>query len=175
VPPQITTSPTLSVTAGTVYRYLVQAADATDAVTYSLVSGPAGMRIDPVSGLLLWQASGIGAVSVTVRATNERGAITDQTFTLNVTPDTQPPAVAVLLSSDSVQPGQPVTIKVVDFDDVGVAGLRLTVNGQDVTLDATGTAVFTPLNSGLLSLVATATDQSGNVGTGSATVRVNVL
>src|SRR5262249_14975645 len=74
VPPQITSSPTLSVTAGTIYRYRVAAVDAGDAVRYSLVSGPAGMLIDPVSGLLLWQAGAVGAVSVTVRATDERGA-----------------------------------------------------------------------------------------------------
>src|SRR5262249_1952580 len=175
VAPQITSSPNLSVTAGTIYRYRVTAVDAGDAVTYSLVSGPAGMLIDPVSGLLLWQAGTAGAVSVTVRATDERGAFVDQTFTLNVTPDTQPPAVAILLSSDSVLPGQSVTIKVVAFDEVGIAGLHLTVSGVDLTLDATGTAVFTPLDAGLLFLEATATDSSGNVGTGSARIRVNVL
>jgi hypothetical protein len=175
VPPQITSSPNLSVTAGTIYRYRVAAVDAGDAVRYSLVSGPAGMLIDPVSGLLLWQAGAVGAVSVTVRAADERGAFADQTFTLNVTPDTQPPAVGVLLSSDAVQPGQAVTVKVVTFDNVGIAGLGLTVNGVGLTLDATGTAVFTPLDAGLLLLEATATDTSGNVGTASATLRVNVL
>jgi hypothetical protein len=175
MPPQITSSPNLSVTAGTIYRYRAAAVDAGDAVTYSLVSGPAGMLIDPVSGLLLWQAGAVGAVSVTVRATDERGAFVDQTFTLNVTPDTQPPAVAVLLSSDAVQPGQPVTIKVVTFDNVGLAGLHVTVNGVELTLDETGTAVFTPLDAGLLFLEATATDLSGNAGTASTTLRVNVL
>src|SRR5262249_20100803 len=53
VPPQITSTPNLSVTAGTIYRYRVAAVDAGDAVRYSLVSGPAGMLIDPFSGLLL--------------------------------------------------------------------------------------------------------------------------
>lgn len=53
------------------------------AVSFSLVSGPSGMKIDPRGGLLTWplpQARG-GAYPVVVRVANQDG-YADQTFTL---------------------------------------------------------------------------------------------
>ncbi len=52
---------------------------------YSLVSGPSGITIDPVSGALAWASpsSLVGSVPVTIKASNVLGSAT-QSFTLNV-------------------------------------------------------------------------------------------
>jgi RHS repeat-associated protein len=174
VAPALTTTPVTTVTAGTVYHYLVGATDGPDAFTFSLIQGPAGMTVDPQSGLVTWQptTADLGAHAVDIRLTNERGAVSDQTFTLTVAPDTTPPSVTVLLSTNVTQPGQAVTIQVSGTDDVAVASFGLSINGTPVTLDASHSATFTPTGPGLLSVVGTATDTSGNVGTTTVTLRV---
>jgi RHS repeat-associated protein len=174
LPPTVTSAPITTATAGVPYRYLVVATDGGDPFTFRLVTGPTGMTIDPQTGLVLWQpaAADIGARPVTIRITNDRGAFTDQTFPLTVTPDTEPPTVSILMSTNFTQSGQPVTIQVVATDDVAVSSVALTINGTAVPLDSSRTTVFTPPAAGLVALVATATDPAGNRGTGSATLRV---
>jgi hypothetical protein len=58
------------------------------AITYSVVSGPSGLTIDPNTGLVSWTPtpSQVGASPVTFQATNAIGS-TNLTLTLAVTPD----------------------------------------------------------------------------------------
>jgi RHS repeat-associated protein len=174
VPPTLTTTPVTSVTAGSAYHYLVGATDGPDAFTFSLAQGPAGMVVDPRSGLVTWRpaTADLGPHAVDVRLTNERGAVSDQTFTLTVVPDTTAPSVTVVLSTAVTQVGQAVTITVTASDDVAVASYGLTVNGTTVTLDANHSAVYTPTTAAVLAVVGTATDTSGNVGTATVPLRV---
>jgi choice-of-anchor A domain-containing protein/RHS repeat-associated protein len=173
LPPTLTSTPVATVTAGTTYRYLVVATDGPDAVTYSLVAGPTGMSIDAHTGLLFWRpaTADLGPHSIDVRVTGERGTTADQTFTLTVTPDTQPPSVVVTLSGNITSVGQPITVTVSALDNVGVASVTATVNGVTLTL-TNGSATYTPTAPGLVTFTATATDTSGNVGAGSAGLRV---
>lgn len=72
------------------YRYDVDATDPEslfgDTVTFSLVTGPAGMAIDPVSGLLTWRPTALSPRTnpVTVRATDSQGLSATQSFTVTV-------------------------------------------------------------------------------------------
>ena len=84
--------------AGNTYSYDVEATDPNgDPIGYNLLQGPAGMQLDPVTGLLQWPLSvaSIGTYQVTVRAQDPQGLFAQQSYTLTVDPDpaNQPPAV----------------------------------------------------------------------------------
>ena len=80
------------------YQYPVIATDPDpgDIPAFSLDAAPAGMSIDPVSGLLDWMPEGgdIGAHPITVRATDASGQIDVETFDLTVVAHNQPPTLA---------------------------------------------------------------------------------
>ncbi len=88
--PRITSFPEASVVAGEVYLYEVEASDADgDRMTFSLVEGdfPAGMSIDPSSGVLRWNVPlGLGGESVvfTVRVDDVNGLFDEQRTLLSV-------------------------------------------------------------------------------------------
>src|SRR5262249_9717715 len=153
---------------------LIPATAPDDPLSFQLLTAPAGMTVDPLSGLVLWQPTDadLGGHPITLRITTERGASLDHSFTLTVTPDTHAPSVSVRVSQNITAIGVPVPITVQASDDVAVASLTLKVNGTALTLAADGTAVYTPTESALLRVVATATDPRGNTGTDSTTVRV---
>jgi PKD repeat protein len=88
--PSITTSALLLARAGFKYTYDADAIDPDlaigDTLTWSLVAGPAGMAIDPASGLLGWNvpASAAGSYPVTIRVRDALGLQADQSFTLGI-------------------------------------------------------------------------------------------
>lgn len=166
--------PLTTVTAGTTYHYTAIASAPYDGVTYSLVNPLGGMTINPTTGLVTWHPTtpDIGNHPLTIRATTDRGTITDQPFTLAVIADTTAPVVSILLNQPSAAIGQTVGFRVVATDDVAIAQLSLTINGQPVALDANGVGTFTPSTGGVQPFVATATDTSGNVGAATASLPV---
>jgi hypothetical protein len=87
-PPQINSLPVLSATEGQLYSYDVDASDpdAGDILTYSLDIAPAGMSIDPSSGLIQWTpaAAQLGLNPVTVRVADGSSAFATQSFSIDV-------------------------------------------------------------------------------------------
>ncbi len=86
-PPVIVTQPITTGFAGTAYTYDVDALDAdNDSLTYSLTTFPAGMTIDGMTGLISWNPtlSDVGNHVVTVRVSENRGGIGEQSFFLSV-------------------------------------------------------------------------------------------
>src|SRR5262249_14036984 len=79
VAPTVTSTPPATATIGVPFRYLVSATDATDSFIFSLVNPPAGMTIDPQTGLVLWNpaTNDIGSHTIEIRLTNARGAVSD--------------------------------------------------------------------------------------------------
>jgi hypothetical protein len=77
-PPAITSLPVTVATAGRIYLYDVEATDPDpgDVLTFSLATAPAGMTIDPVTGLLQWTPAPAqaGAPPVTVRVQDAGGS-----------------------------------------------------------------------------------------------------
>ena len=107
-----------------------------------------------------------------MRATDERGLVADQSYTLTVSADTQPPSVSVIVTPQTVTPGQSVTIQLLASDNVGINALTLQVEGVPLVLDEGNSALYTAMAPGLLDVAATATDAAGNVAAGTATLRV---
>ncbi|MCP4769766.1 MAG: tandem-95 repeat protein, partial [Gammaproteobacteria bacterium] len=82
--PAITSAPVLLTPDAATYRYPVAAFDADgDLLTYVLLAGPAGMTIDPVSGLVNWNAE-FGSYPVSIQVSDPAGVSDQQDFQLLV-------------------------------------------------------------------------------------------
>ena len=173
-PPQITSTPKQVVTAGLAYRYDVRATDPDgDALTFRLDSAPAGMTIDQL-GRVTWspQIASIGTHSIAVTVEDPRGASQTQTYDLVVAPDGQTPRVNLLVSANPVLVGSPVTFVATATDNVGVASLVLTINGNPVPLDANGRITLRAEPAGSYEIRAAASDVAGNTGLATTTLLV---
>ena len=80
--PQILSTPITTGTEGVLYSYDVDASG-NPPPAYSLTTSPAGMTIDPDSGLIQWTPSASGGYDVAVMASNSEGDDT-QEFTIDV-------------------------------------------------------------------------------------------
>lgn len=107
-PPQPNRAPVITSTAVTAamatqpYAYGVVANDPDgDTLAYSLVAAPAGMAIDPVSGLINWAptAQQTGTHAVTVRAADPAGLSAEQVYNLVVAAVPQPNRAPQIISS----------------------------------------------------------------------------
>ncbi len=102
-PGNFVSTPLTSIEAGDVYRYTAQASDLdSDALRYTIVSGPSAASIDSVTGQLTWTTTSgdVGLHRITIRATDPFGAFNEQTFDVQVslTQQNRPP----LFTSDPV-------------------------------------------------------------------------
>jgi len=99
VPAQITSTAVTTATAGQPYIYYVEA-EGVPVPTYALLDAPAGMSIDPSTGLINWIPATPGSVYVKVEAVNTAGS-DSQEFTIVV--EDMPP-VSQLLFDDFNRP-----------------------------------------------------------------------
>lgn len=86
-PPQITSTPPVSAQTGDLYLYATRGSDPDDdSITWSLTANPPGMTIDAATGLIRWTpaTNQVGANTITLRASDGRGGIGSQTYTLYV-------------------------------------------------------------------------------------------
>ncbi|MCS7466146.1 putative Ig domain-containing protein [Stieleria sp. ICT_E10.1] len=172
-PPEITSTHVISVTRGATYRYTVGANDPEGGpLAWSLDDNtPQGMTID-TRGRILWDTSSFTGDSafVTVTVTDDRGQTDSDTWTINVSDDTTPPSVSILVKSSSFSffgDGQldvrsAYTVEVYATDNVGVTEVELFVDGTRVALDQNFTAelVATSIPT-TVSLEAVARDAAG--------------
>ena len=109
-PPTFRSVPVTEVPLGQTYRYAARATDPDgDALTYSLVSAPAGMSIDPATGLVSWRAAAIGTADVVIAASDGVFSPTTQRFTLTVTPPRNlnaPPTITSTPSGPAIRGNQ---------------------------------------------------------------------
>jgi RHS repeat-associated protein len=173
--PVISSAALTTVTAGLTYAYDVQAADADgDAMSYALTQAPTGMTVDSL-GRIRWTTSvaDIGPHAVHLVVTDAVGtAAPAQNFTVTVQADTQKPLVNIQTSANPAVKGSTVTLMVSSADNVGVASVSATVNGEPVALDDKGFASLPVPTVGLYTIAATATDAAGNQGSATATLTV---
>ncbi|MBK9081558.1 MAG: tandem-95 repeat protein [Rhizobiales bacterium] len=176
--------------------------DATDALAFSASGLPAGLSIDPVTGVISGtidhSASASGPYSVTVTATDPSGATTSQTFTWTVTnpaPAAQDDAFAasentvasgnVLVDNgsgaDADPDGDALTVSAVNGVAGNVGSAVAGGNGGSFTIGADGTLSFDPgadfndLAVGetrTTSVTYTISDGEGGTSTATATVTV---
>jgi RHS repeat-associated protein len=173
-PPMIQSTPIVTATAGAAYEYDVMAVDPdNDPLTYTLVTAPTGMTIDSL-GRITWspQIADIGSQPVDVSVSDGRGGTVSQQYTLTVSADTEPPQVILTLGANPVTLGTSDLAAVTATDNVGVTLLTLTLDGTPVPIDSMGRATLPDATAGTFTLVATASDAAGNVGTDSQTLTV---
>jgi hypothetical protein len=172
--PEILSLPITQLSVGGVYQYDVQVTDPEgDALSYQLVAHPAGMEIDSM-GRIQWQtAPGVAASNpVSVRVTDAFGATATQNFVLNVAPDTIAPKIQLRLSANPLAFGEYSVLAIQASDDVRIADVKLTMDGQPLALDANRSATIRGEVTGLRTLRAVALDTSGNEGSDEATLRI---
>ncbi|MCB1905459.1 MAG: IPT/TIG domain-containing protein [Gammaproteobacteria bacterium] len=156
-PPAFTSTAPTATIIGVEYSYTADAIDPEGgAVTYSLTEHPAGMTVDPTSGVVTWTAAAaaLGAHSVTLQAADPQGGSAIQQFVLSVYLDctTQPPGSPgacgiTSLSTDSAQPGTELLIQGYGFES-DPANNNVKVGGiptQVIAAGAGGISVRVPL------------------------------
>lgn len=165
-PPAFDSTPTLMATVGATYRYDVNASDPDgNALTYLLATAPAGMQINPLTGLVTWVPTPgqTGANPVSVLIDDGHFATETQSFSIAVVADTTPPTVGILFTQVPAAIATPLQICVQANDNVGVAARSVTVDGVPVPLAINGCGTYTPPSTpGIVTVIATATDPSGN-------------
>ena len=153
-PPVITSTPVTTATAGTAYTYDVEGSDPdADPLTYSLDTAPAGMTIDPLSGVIQWtpSPSQVGDQSVTVRVTDGGGLFANQPYTIAVAIPVNHAPTAVDDSYEGIA-GRTLTIAAPgvlgndgDPDGNTLTALLVTPPSQGtVELGSDGSFVYTP-------------------------------
>ncbi len=168
--PTITSTAPTEVPARGEFRYDVLARDADlDLLRYRLLVAPAGASIDAF-GSIRWRTrpDHIGAHDFQVLVSDPRGGEAAHSFRLDVIADVVPPKVSLIPGPDRARvfPWQgPMTLYAKAIDNVELASLTVTVNGQEIRLDAFGQATFTFEQWGFtrLNAVAKAIDTNGNV------------
>ncbi len=106
-----------------------------DTITYSLVSGPSAITVNPTTGNLSWTPNWTdeGATSITVRATDNDGGKSEETFTVTVTIiDTNNNGISDTrereLNNGNLLPADADTT---DSDNDGVSDLQEVLDGTD--------------------------------------------
>jgi len=145
--PVITSTPITEATQGEAYVYDVEADDddrhtlnPTELLTYSLLESPAGMTIDPTTGLVNWtptneQAGETYSVAIQV---SDGEATAEQLFDITVAiVDVTPPVITNLTpaSGSEIRAPRP-TISAdysADFSGIDTSTVNLTLDGDDVT------------------------------------------
>ena len=162
--PQITTASLPDAIAGQAWNGDVDATDGdADALTYTLTEGPAGMTIRSWNGSLQWMPSSadLGSHTVRVGVHDPYGGSDEATFTLSVAADTSPPVVQIVLAGSPGCLDQPLQVCVGATDDVSVVARTLQADGVHVPLTG-NCAHLVRTSAGVVSLLADATDASGN-------------
>jgi chitodextrinase len=125
-----------------------------------------------------WTPVALGSYSLTAVATDNSGATTTSTAVIVTVTGNAPPSVALTspATGTSVTAGTPVTVAANASDTDGtIASVRFTANG--ITIGTAAAAPYrvtwTPTAGGTYSLVAIATDNSGNI-TVSSSISVTV-
>jgi RHS repeat-associated protein len=113
-----------------------------------------------------------GTYTATATAQDPAGNIGtgSATFDAQGVPDTTPPVVTLSgVPAVTTAVGRPLPVTVTATDNVGVTAITLQLNDTPQPLDAAGRAIITPTVVGMYTLVATAQDGAGNLGTAQAT------
>ena len=173
--PVITSVAPSALVQGVDLRYDVLVSDADlDPFAFELIEAPAGTTINAFGQIVLENTSDLplGDYDFEVRVSDPRGGEATQSFTVELQADTEGPRVSLVENlgdgSRNIFPWQgPFVVFARAIDNVAVASLTLTANGENIPLSADGSATFTFEEYGFSRITATATavDTSGNIST----------
>ncbi len=143
-------------------------------LTYSAQGLPQGASLDPNTGLVSWIPGPAQAGDYVVRFTASDGILsTTQSVLIEAAVTPTPPSVTIVLSPNyPVAQGTVVTVHAIASSVAPITGVTLTLNGQPVTLDATGKGQITAGPPGLMNLQAVATDADGLTGSTTAVLKI---
>ena len=160
-PPSISSTPSQIAVVGREYQYQVVASDPDgDQLVYTMVKGPAGMSIDPKTGLIVFKPTKAGTheVEITVSDGNH---ILSQVYTLAVVPNI-PPQISTSPNQNAYV-GQEYMYQPQATDPNGDGftwSLESTVPGM--TIDSqTGKITFNPAEAGVVDVVLVVRDEHG--------------
>ncbi len=120
--PAFDSTPPASVTAGSVYTYQAQAHDPDGSTPgFVLADGPAGMTVNPATGLLTWSTlpTSPATVSADLFAYDPSGSHTIQHFSIQVAGGSVPPVIGPLPAQVSGKEGQALVLPVTATDPDG--------------------------------------------------------
>ena len=174
-PPDIFSAPETAVALGQRYQYLATASDADgDALQFQLLDGPAGMAVDTVTGLIVWQprTDQVGAHTVRLQVADGRGGVDVQEFTVLVSAGVDggnhPPTVTSVPQTSALI-GAAYTYGVTATDlDGDTLSYALTTAPVGMTIDArTGLLSWTPTSAqaGLNAVTIEVSDGRGGTAT----------
>lgn len=86
-PPLINSTPIVTATAGSTYRYQISASDPdSDTLSYSVSTNEPGVSIDASTGLVSWNVPSVlnSQVQLAVMVTDGKGGVASQTYTIDV-------------------------------------------------------------------------------------------
>ncbi|MGA1870209.1 MAG: Ig-like domain-containing protein [bacterium] len=185
--PLITSTPITTATEGVLYSYDADASDpdAGDIFTYSLDISPAGMTIDPLTGLIQWTPAigDAGDHSVTLRVMDTGGLFSTQTFTITVSPvpENQLPIVKDDFTETLKNTEVTINLLLNDYDLDGfllpgsVVITTLPIQGGTVIINADGTVTYTPPSNFKGTDIFYYSVQDNDGASGEAMVSVNVV
>ena len=172
--PHFTSVPTTRATLGRAWRYAAAAQDGNgDSVTYALLVAPSGMSLN--AGELVWTPAAAGTFDVVLRASDGRGGVARQSFSINaVEPGfnappifTSAPVIQAPIGFDYVYPA---TVTDPDGDAVGFA--LLSAPGGMTIDPASGLVSWPNAQPGQHSVIVQADDSAGGQATQSYTLFV---
>ena len=182
-PPAVTSAPVTTATEGQPYAYQVTATDPDgDALSFALDVAPAGMAIDPASGLITWTPGGaqVGVNPVTVRVQDSSGLSATQSYAITVANVNEAPVATN--NSYSVSASSTLTVAAPgvlanDSDPDGdplMAVLVSSSSGGTLTLNVNGSFSYTP-NAGTTADSFTYQASDGALASAAATVSITVV
>jgi hypothetical protein len=117
VAPTIISTPPTQATVGEQYTYQASASGS-QPITWTLLSPPAGMTVDPTTGLVSWTPATAGDFVVTLGASNAAGS-TSQSWSIRVNPSAVSGSIDSFVFTDVTGNG------VEDAGDQGLAGAQV--------------------------------------------------
>jgi RHS repeat-associated protein len=162
--PDITSRPTTQAVAGEIYQYQLVATDADgDDLTFGAMVQPDGMQVD-ASGLVTWTPTldQIGIHDVSYFADDGKGR-TLQNTSIKVQEEPLPLSVTLLVTPDSVDAGNTVTIDIFTDGGRGEISQSVDVDGQPLTLNPYGRATWIASGTGRHTVTATVSDSETSV------------
>ncbi|MCA9139121.1 MAG: tandem-95 repeat protein, partial [Planctomycetales bacterium] len=148
--------------------------DADDTLTFSAYGLPEGATIDPATGRITWvpNPGQLGRTLVDVRASDGL-AETKHVVVIDSVAKPQLPDVRIVTTpSFPAMAGQTVRVQVIADGFAPIDKVELTLDGVPVALDSAGRGEIVAGLPGKQSLIATATDEDGFVGSAQETLRV---
>ncbi|MBI3180725.1 MAG: tandem-95 repeat protein, partial [Myxococcales bacterium] len=150
-PPVITSTALTTATENALYSYQPSASDpdpTMDSLTWSLVSPPTGMTINPGTGLVSWRPgpANVGSVAIAIRVDDGNGGVASQGYFLTVQNVNDPPAfssIPPLAATEDSQYAYAATASDPDGDPLVFA---LQVGPAGMTVSSSGNVQWTPSN-----------------------------